>query len=167
MTGPTDIRVDVCFNDLHFEQNGEKCPIQSPPTASGCYSFGVIKIGWLFFAGLVGCSAPQRMVEDRPVLTDQKRAQIETLEEKGFQLMDILSEDLAIRINVRLDAPLASETETRRRLHNILYQVQSLVGHDDHVAVWGYGSDSSSLQGMVFYSPISESYHFKSPGELR
>jgi hypothetical protein len=55
----------------------------------------------------------------------------------------------------------------KRRTLNALMEIQTLIGTTDRLAVWAYEDDQRTVQGMAFYSPLSERYHFKTAGELR
>jgi hypothetical protein len=84
-----------------------------------------------------------------------------------FEVLRVVEEDGAVRVDLTLTPPPLNGPETRRRALNALTEIQALIGYDDRLAVWVYQPVPKALQGMAFYSPLSEQYHFKTAGELR
>lgn len=94
-----------------------------------------------------------------------KKNQIEGIEATDYEILEVKDEGGVIRIDVSLNEA-TSEGETKRRTLNILHQVQAMVGTDDRLAVWAFLPEKQESVGMAFYSPLTETYHFKSADEL-
>ena len=95
-----------------------------------------------------------------------KKTAVFELQSPSFRVLQAKEESGAIRVEVVLTPPTTNESETRRRVLNALMEIQTKIGKLDRLAVWAYGKDQQEIQGMAFYSPISEQYHFKTAGEL-
>ena len=111
-------------------------------------------------------------VDTHPPITENaefevKRSAIAEIESPDFRVLQVRDEDGAIRVEVTLTPPAATESETHRRTLNTLMEIQTVAGNSDRLAVWTYQDNQQEVQGMAFYSPLSEQYHFKSAGELR
>jgi len=98
---------------------------------------------------------------------ESKQKLILEFRSKEFEVLQVVDEDGAVRVDLTLTPPPLNGSDTRRRTLNALAKIQTLIGHDDRLAVWAYQSAPKTLQGMAFYSPLSEQYHFKTAGELR
>jgi hypothetical protein len=83
-----------------------------------------------------------------------------------FRMLDVSREELAVRCDVAvLEAP-STESELRRLAYNIAGEIQALLGRERHLAVWIFGPDGETLLGVAFYSPLTESFQFRTTQEL-
>ena len=96
-----------------------------------------------------------------------KKLSVAKIQSPDFRVLQVREESGAIRVEVMLTPSTTSESETRRRTLNALMEIQTTIGNTDRLAVWAYQEDQQKVQGMAFYSPLSEQYHFKTAGELR
>jgi hypothetical protein len=83
-----------------------------------------------------------------------------------FEVMEVLNEMESVRVNIRLTPASSAQAELKRRTLNALYSIQSVIGKDHRLSVWTYSNEASTTQGMAFYSPLTESYVFKSSTDL-
>jgi hypothetical protein len=112
------------------------------------------------------CISSQSPASSSTEFENKKKAVLE-LRSSEFEILQIREEGEAIRIDLALSPPALTESETRRRTLNALMEIQALIGGTDRLAVWSYKPNRQTIQGMAFYSPISEQYHFRTAGELR
>lgn len=112
--------------------------------------------------------ADNRSVQEQPVeeVSGDLAAKIRGAETADFTILEIKKEGPATRIDLLLIEPVGGETEAKRRTINALYAIQSAIGTDQWIAVWSYAGEPRDLQGMAFYSSVSEKLVFKAPGEL-
>ena len=116
---------------------------------------------------LLQCSGNAPEPEAAPALTELLDQRIRALSDDGFEVSHISSEGRALRIDIALKEIPESEAETRQRTLDALHVFQRVVGDSQHLAVWAYAGNPLTVQGMAFYSSISEQYVFKAAGELK
>lgn len=94
-----------------------------------------------------------------------RKDQIERIETKDYEIVEVQDEGGVIRVDVSLPSPV-SGGELERTTYNILHEIQAEIGMDDRLAVWTHHGEDRQLMGMAFYSPLTETYHFKTADEL-
>jgi len=97
------------------------------------------------------------------------RSQILALGKSDYRVLSVADEDGWLRVNILLLEPSGERMETRIRTTNALYDVQSIAGRDLSVSVWSYRNRQlrkTDLEGLVFYSSVSEQLVFKTAEEL-
>ena len=97
---------------------------------------------------------------------DGLRDHLLSLSGSDYKIVQILDEGGLLRVNLVLVPVPDTESEVKRRAMDTLQRFQSEVGKNLRLAVWVYAEDEETCQGMAFYSPVTESYQFKSAEEL-
>lgn len=117
-------------------------------------------------SGPAPADQPSPTEQTEGTVSEDIAAKIRGAETGDFTILAIKNEGTATRIDVQLVEPVENEAEAKRRTINALYAIQSAVGTDQWIAVWSYAGNPRNLQGMAFYSSVSEKLVFKAPGEL-
>lgn len=83
-----------------------------------------------------------------------------------FRMLEVSREELAVRCDVAVLAAPPAESELRRLAYNIAGEIQALLGRERHLAVWMFDPGGETLLGVAFYSPLTESFQFRTTQEL-
>lgn len=87
------------------------------------------------------------------------------MQPKDYEIIEVHDEGGVIRVGVALHSSPAGG-ELKRTTLNILHEIQAVIGTDDRLAVWTHNPHDHQVQGMAFYSPLTETYHYKPADEL-
>lgn len=93
--------------------------------------------------------------------------QIENVQSRDFSVSRVSMEGIAIRVDVQLSESPVDRATLERQTRNALFAIQSAIGTEDHLAVWAFTGNPPVLQGMAFYSSLTEQYTFKTSGEIQ
>lgn len=137
-------------------------------------SVGGCRKGFLFLL-LALCSAcdeaPSKVSVERSLPGfDSYRARILELRSSSFEILGVIDEGFAVRVNVRVFQPASDRLAARVQATNALYEIQGAVGKKVSAAVWTYVGEEArdgDLEGMAFYHALTEQYVFKTPEEVR
>lgn len=95
-------------------------------------------------------------------------AALEARDFEDFEVLEILNQDgEVIRVNIRLEPPAEAAADARRRIVNALSAVRVFVPEDRRVAVWAYRGQPLTVEGMAFYSALTETVAYKTAAELQ
>lgn len=107
-----------------------------------------------------GSSVPAEVIPEFEV----KKGQIEGMQPEDYEVIQVQDEGGVIRVDVSLHSS-STGGELKRMVLNMLHEIQAVIGSDDRLAVWAHDSHDE-LQAMAFYSPLTETYHYKTADEL-
>jgi hypothetical protein len=119
------------------------------------------------FSLICACSDSIPDSEKRSLETDQRYSSFANLiQSPNFEVFEIADEDGAVRISLTLVPSPSSAADIRRETINALLEIKSRLDDKKRLSVWSYETDHQTVQGMAYYSPVTEQYHYKSAGEL-
>lgn len=101
-----------------------------------------------------------------PQVSERLRTLISGIESEDYSVHEIRREDKAIRVDITLNSDGIPPGEVKRITLNALYDVQALLGKEQHLAIWSHSGEPLTIRGMAFYSSLTETYVFKKPEEL-
>lgn len=81
-------------------------------------------------------------------------------------MLDVSREGPAVRCDVAVLKTPSTESELRRLAYNVAGEIQGTLGRERHLAVWIFADDGEALLGVAFYSPLTESFQFRTTEEL-
>jgi len=122
----------------------------------------------LAFLLFTACSSPvEAPAAEAPlnVKETESIARIRAFTSPRFVVESVIPEEGAVRVNIRWNRPPDSESELKRAALNALLEIQTAAGKQVRLSVWCRDSDAEDISGYAFYSPLSDTYHFRLPGE--
>ncbi len=101
-----------------------------------------------------------------PPVSERVRTLISGIESEDYSVQEIGRDGKAIRVDITLKSETIPQGDAKRITLNALYEIQALLGKEQHLAVWSYAGQPLTIRGMAFYSSLTDTYHFKGPEEL-